>query len=288
MNETPQAYMSRILSFVAGKEPLDILASTAGRLRALIAGRTREELSRRPDPSRWSTTQILAHLADAEVVASWRLRSIIASDGVALQAFDQNAWASTFKYADADPVESLRLFDVTRAANLSLLRRIDPALYANHGMHVERGKETITHLIRLYAGHDLNHLAQVEQLTGELPPPAFRPAPVREAVDLKDAPLDVRVGTIRSAEPVKGSRKLAALRVSFGDHERTILAGILQERPALDGLVGRQALFVVNLPPRQMAGITSEGMLFDLGHADGVLPALAIPEFPIPDGARAG
>ena len=288
MKETPQAYIDRILAFVADLEPFEVLGSTARHLRALIAGRTREELSRRPDPSRWSTVQILAHLADAEVVASWRLRSIIATDGVALQPFDQNTWASTFKYADADPFESLQEFDVLRRGNLSLLRRVDAALHANHGMHGERGKETVTHLVRLYAGHDLNHLAQVRRLIDELPPLAFRPAPVRPSVDLKDASLDIRVGTITSAEPVKGSRKLATLRVRFGDHDRTILAGILQERPSLDSLVGRQALFVVNLPPKQMAGVTSEGMLFDLGYADGVQPALAVPEYPIPDGTRAG
>jgi tRNA-binding protein len=288
MNETPQAYIDRILSFVADREPFEVLASTARHLRALIVGRTRDELSRRPDPSRWSTVQILAHLADAEVVASWRLRSIIATDGVPLQPFDQNTWASTFKYADADPFESLQEFDVLRRSNLSLLRRVDQALLANHGMHAERGQETVTHLVRLYAGHDLNHLAQVRRLIDELPPPAFRPAPVRPSVELKDAPLDIRVGTITSAQPVKGSRKLAALRVSFGDHDRTILAGILQERPALDSLIGRQALFVVNLPPKQMAGVTSEGMLFDVGYADGVQPALAIPEYPVPDGTRAG
>ena len=288
MSETPQAYIDRILSFVADLEPFEVLASTVGHLRVLIAGRTREELSRRPDPSRWSTVQILAHLADAEVVASWRLRSILASDGVALQPFDQNTWASTFKYAEVDPFQSLQQFDVLRRANLSLLRRVDPALHANHGMHAERGRETVTHLVRLYAGHDLNHLAQVRRLIGELPPSAFRPAPVRPPVDLQGAALDIRVGTIASAEPVKGSRKLAKLRVSFGDHDRTILAGILQERPALESLIGHQALFVVNLPPKQMAGVTSEGMLFDLGYADGVQPALAVPEFPVADGTRAG
>ena len=164
MNETPDAYIARILSFVGEREPLQILASTAGRLRALIAGRTRNDLSRTPDPARWSAVQILAHLADAEVVAAWRMRSIIAANGVALQPFDQNAWAAAFRYAESDPFESLQLFDTNRAATLSLLRRVDPALHANHGVHAERGKETVAHLLRLYAGHDLNHLAQIEKL----------------------------------------------------------------------------------------------------------------------------
>ena len=167
MNETPDAYIARILSFVGDEEPLQILASTAGRLRASIAGRTRDELSRAPDPARWSVVQILAHLADAEVVAAWRIRSILAADGVALQPFDQNDWAAAFRYAASDPFESLQLFEVNRAATLSLLRRVDPGTHANHGMHAERGKETIPHLLRMYAGHDLNHLAQIEKLLAD-------------------------------------------------------------------------------------------------------------------------
>jgi tRNA-binding protein len=100
--------------------------------------------------------------------------------------------------------------------------------------------------------------------------------------------LDIRVGTIHAVADVPGSRKLVALTVGFGDHTRTILAGMKLERPDLSALVGRQALFVVNLEAKAMAGMTSEGMLFDIGYADGLLPALAVPERPLPDGARAG
>jgi methionine--tRNA ligase beta chain len=100
--------------------------------------------------------------------------------------------------------------------------------------------------------------------------------------------LDVRVGTIESVEDVKGSDKLLKLTVSFGDHRRTILAGMKRERANPQEIVGRQALFVVNLAPRRMAGELSEGMLFDIGYADGITPVLATPEKPVPDGARAG
>jgi len=164
ITETPQDYTARILSNVRDKDPWSVLASTAGRLRELIAGRTREELARTADPSIWSVVQILAHLADSEIVGAWRFRSVLAADGVPLQAYDQNAWANTFRYADTDPFASLQLFEVNRTATLSLLDREDPSLHANHGLHAERGKETIEHLVRLYAGHDLNHLAQVERL----------------------------------------------------------------------------------------------------------------------------
>jgi tRNA-binding protein len=115
------------------------------------------------------------------------------------------------------------------------------------------------------------------------------PAPVKPTVsfDALEA-LDVRVGTITKVEDVPSSSKLARLVVSFGDHTRTILAGIRKERANPRELEGKQALFVVNLEPRKMAGEVSEGMLFDLGYADGLLPALAVPERPVPDGTRAG
>lgn len=163
-NETPQDYIDRMLSFVGTNDPREILASTAVRLQALMTGRSPGELSRQPDPLHWSVTQIVAHLADAEVVSAWRIRSILAANGAPLQPFDQNAWASTFRYAEADPFKSLQLFEANRSANLALLKRVDPALHANYGMHGERGTETIEHLIRLYAGHDLNHLSQIEKL----------------------------------------------------------------------------------------------------------------------------
>ena len=117
----------------------------------------------------------------------------------------------------------------------------------------------------------------------------FVPAPVKVTITA-DAleQLDVRVGTIESVEGVKGSDKLLKLTVSFGDHRRTILAGMKQERANPSEIVGRQALFVVNLAPRRMAGEVSEGMLFDIGYADGITPALAVPERKVPDGTRAG
>ena len=117
----------------------------------------------------------------------------------------------------------------------------------------------------------------------------FVPKPIKPAVPLSVfAQLDIRLGSIVAVDEVAGSRKLMKLTVSFGDHTRSILAGIKQERDDPGTLVGRQALFVVNLEPRQMAGQTSEGMLFDIGSADGLLPALAVPERPLPDGACAG
>jgi tRNA-binding protein len=115
------------------------------------------------------------------------------------------------------------------------------------------------------------------------------PAPIKPLIDTKLLDqLDVRVGTIEAVSDVPGSDKLVELRVQFGDHTRTILAGMKQERANPREIEGRQALFVVNLPPRRMRGVVSEGMLFDIGYADGVTPVLAVPESPVPDGTRAG
>jgi len=100
--------------------------------------------------------------------------------------------------------------------------------------------------------------------------------------------IDIRVGTIRSVVDITNSDNLVQLRVSFGDHERTIFAGLKKERANAHEIVGRQALFVVNLEPRKMRGVLSEGMLFDIGYADGVRPVLAVPESTVPDGTRAG
>ena len=163
---TPEAlaYRDRILSYVGEQDPLAVLAASAKRLRALLEGRSAAELARNPEPGRWSVVEILAHLADAEVVGAWRFRSVLGRDGIPLQPFDQNVWADAFRYADADPFESLDVFEVNRRGTLSLLRRVDRSLFTNHGMHAERGEESIEHLIRLYAGHDLNHISQVERL----------------------------------------------------------------------------------------------------------------------------
>lgn len=115
------------------------------------------------------------------------------------------------------------------------------------------------------------------------------PAPVKPVISFELLQqVDVRIGTVELVTDVPGLDKLMALRVNFGDHKRTVLAGIKQERANPREIEGKQALFVVNLSPRKMAGVVSEAMLFDLGYADGITPVLAIPERSVPDGTRAG
>lgn len=115
------------------------------------------------------------------------------------------------------------------------------------------------------------------------------PAAVKPVVPLEILnQIDIRVGTILALDDMPNSDRLVRLRVGFGDHERTIVAGMKMERADTQEIVGKQALFVVNLEPRKMRGVLSEGMLFDIGYADGVRPVLAMPENPVPDGTRAG
>ena len=117
----------------------------------------------------------------------------------------------------------------------------------------------------------------------------LQPAPVKPTISKADLEkIDIRVGTIRSVEDLPNSAKLVRLRVDFGDHARAILVGMKGERKDVREIEGKQALFVVNLEPKRMAGEVSEGMLFDIGYADGIVPALAVPERPVPAGVRAG
>lgn len=117
----------------------------------------------------------------------------------------------------------------------------------------------------------------------------MQPAPIKDLINFEDfEKLDIRVGTIVSVDEVEKSNKLMKLTVDFGDHHRSILAGIRQERDNPQEIEGKQALFIVNLPERKMAGEVSQGMLFDLGYADKLTPCLATPEVPVPNGTRAG
>ena len=164
MAETAQQYIKRIQGHVQGRDPLKVQKNTAKNIEKVISGLSKKQLRRRPAKGKWSIAEILAHLADAEIVLSWRLRMILTSNGTPIQSFDQNAWAETFGYADRDAKQSLKMFRVLRSNNLDLLDTVPRKLWNNHGMHAERGKETVSHVVSLYAGHDLNHLKQIEQI----------------------------------------------------------------------------------------------------------------------------
>ncbi|HEY7615758.1 MAG TPA: DinB family protein [Terriglobales bacterium] len=167
MQETPQQYIDRMLGNVEGKDPLQVQRSTPGKLAKLVKGLDRRQLTRQPAPGKWSIAEILAHLADTELVGGWRMRLILGQNGTPIQAFDQDVWAQTFNYRRRTSQASLATFRVLRRNNLELLRSVPKKLWENYGMHQERGKETIAHIVRMFAGHDLNHLRQVQQMAAQ-------------------------------------------------------------------------------------------------------------------------
>jgi hypothetical protein len=164
MPETQAQYKARILRYVAGSDPLSLLADAPATLTALLAAAPPRLFARRPAPGKWSIQEIVAHLADDELVGAYRIRLILAAPGTAIQAFDQDQWAETGRYAATDVGRSLGLFRILRGANLALWRRLSRAEWERAGVHAERGVESIRDIATYYAGHDLNHFAQIEAI----------------------------------------------------------------------------------------------------------------------------
>jgi hypothetical protein len=167
MKETPQQYTQRITGHAAGKQPLAVQAATPKKLERLIKGTPTSKLRKRPAPEKWSVSEILAHLGEAEIAGSFRMRLILGSPGTPVAAFDQDAWVISGHYEKRDPRQSLELFRTLREANLALLKSLTPEQWKHYGIHSERGQETIEHIVRMFAGHDLNHLAQIEAILGK-------------------------------------------------------------------------------------------------------------------------
>jgi len=166
MKETVQQYIRRMRGLVGDKDPLRIQAATPGRIRRLVRGLPARKVKRRPAPGKWSIAEILAHLADAELMGATRIRMILGKPGTPIQAFDQDDWARTMRYREQDARTSLEAFCVLRERNLALLRSLTPRQWKQYGMHQERGKETVARVTEMFAGHDLNHLGQIERLAG--------------------------------------------------------------------------------------------------------------------------
>ena len=164
MPETAQQYTQRLLGYTEGKQPLAIQRSTPKRLASLIKRLDRKKLAKRPAPDKWSVAEILAHLADTELVISWRLRQILSSNGTMIQAYDQDVWANTFKYSKRDPKVSFNTFRMLRENNLALLKAVSKDLLQNYGLHQERGEESVIRVIQMVAGHDVNHIQQIEKI----------------------------------------------------------------------------------------------------------------------------
>lgn len=164
MKETPQQYTQRVVGYMEGKQPLAVQAATTKKLERLIKGLPASKLRKRPAPDKWSVSEILAHLAEAEIVGGFRMRMILGAPGTPIVAFDQDTWVISGHYAKRDPRKSVEQFRVLREANLALLKSLTPEQWKHFGMHSERGQESIEHIVRMFAGHDLNHLRQIDAI----------------------------------------------------------------------------------------------------------------------------
>ena len=168
--EHAAAYVDAILELLGERDPVVVLRETVDALPRAIDGLSPEQLRRPERPGKWSIVQILQHLADSEIVGSWRFRLILAQERPPLTGYDQDSWAARLGYEDADPAEAVALFTMLRRANLRLLARASTADLARAGVHAERGEESLAHLRRLYAGHDLLHLRQIERVRQTVAP----------------------------------------------------------------------------------------------------------------------
>jgi DinB family protein len=167
-SETASKYQARIFSYVTGEDPLLLQAKAPDILTSLVEGLSSEDLGRRPAPLKWSIREIVAHLADDELVGAYRIRLILSSPGTAIQAFDQDVWARTGRYSIADVKESLVLYRVLRHQNLKLLHSLSSEEWDMFGVHAERGVESLRDIAMYFAGHDINHFRQIESILNVL------------------------------------------------------------------------------------------------------------------------
>ena len=166
MNETIEQYKLRIQGYAAGKEPLEVQAKTAEKIEKLIKRMPNAKLRKRPAPDKCSITEIIAHLEDAEIVTSYRIRRILGAPGTQIEAYDQEKWAEAENNAKHDPHAALAVFQNLRVANLALLKSLKPEQWKHFGMHAERGEESIERITEMIAGHDINHLIQIDAILG--------------------------------------------------------------------------------------------------------------------------
>ncbi len=161
---TADVYKARILSFVEGKDPIEVQRQTPAALAQLIVGVSDSKLYQRPDPAKWSIGEVIAHLAEAEIVNSWRYRQMVEQNGCPLSPYDQEMWNKLGDYPSRTPADSLQLFRMLRENNLRVFDRLTPEQWEHYGMHAERGRLTVRDLVQLIAGHDLNHMEQIRKV----------------------------------------------------------------------------------------------------------------------------
>jgi uncharacterized damage-inducible protein DinB len=157
-------YVSAVLDLVGTRDPIAVLRRTPDAVRSAIEGLTESEISQPEQPGKWSIRHVVRHLADCDVVWGFRLRLVLAQDRPTLTGFDQDRWAERLHYERAPVQIALDEFTVLRRSNLWLIAEASPHDLERVGVHAERGEESVAHMIRLYAGHDLLHLAQLARI----------------------------------------------------------------------------------------------------------------------------
>lgn len=157
-------YLTRIRDYASGKDPLKTQAQTPGLLAELIVEVSNERLTEQPAPDKWSVAEILAHLAEDEIATAWRYRQMVEHNGIELAGFDQDMWARMGNYAARDPQKSVALFRLLRNVNLEFLRGLTEEQWQCFGIHAERGRITVRDLVTHMAGHDANHLEQIQRI----------------------------------------------------------------------------------------------------------------------------
>jgi DinB family protein len=164
MPETAKEYATRLAGYVEGRDPIAMQRETPVVIARLIAGVTTARLTDRPSPDKWSVAEILMHLAEDELVSSWRYRQMIEHDYPELLGFDQDLWAQLSDYRSWEPADALQMFRLLREANLKMFARLSPEQWDRAGVHKERGKLTVRGLCRHMAAHDVNHLQQIRRI----------------------------------------------------------------------------------------------------------------------------
>jgi hypothetical protein len=171
MPETFEQYRNRMLGNVKGQNPLKVQAATPQKLARLLKGVPKAKLRKRPAPGKWSAHEIMTHLSDTEIVLGFRIRLILGNPGTPIMAFDQDTWLAACHYDKRDTITALEQFSALRKANLALFKALRPEQWKHFGMHSERGEETIETMLTMMAGHDVNHIMQIERI---LKPPKSR------------------------------------------------------------------------------------------------------------------
>jgi uncharacterized damage-inducible protein DinB len=154
--------MNPYAAHLGDRSAVEVIENTARRLYETSAALGTSGVEWRPAPNKWNAREILCHLADCEIVFAFRLRQALAEDHHVIQPFDQEQWAKTYDARESEA--ALATFEAVRAWNLALLRSVTPSQLARPVMHPERGEMTFDTIIETMAGHDLNHVKQLEKI----------------------------------------------------------------------------------------------------------------------------